>query len=76
MKTLEIPNTIIANEILNLLDSSVLSSESKNNVLVDYLDQAHSQGYEDGQKELISEFFLVAKDSSMKKALRRFFKSY
>ena len=70
MKTPKIPNTIIANEILNLLDSTVLSSESKNNVLVDYLDQAHYQGFNDGKKELIAEMFSVAKDTSIKVVLR------
>ncbi len=47
--------TVIANEILNALDSTVLSSESKNSIVVDYLRLAHKEGFVEGQKSVAIE---------------------
>lgn len=74
MKTSKRATTIVANEIINLLDSSTLSSESKNSILVDYLDRTRCQGFYEGREALISELILMSSDESTETVVKAIIK--
>lgn len=48
-------HTVLANELLNVLDSCTLSSESKNSIIVDYIDRIYRSGITIGKVLILEE---------------------